>query len=76
MKQIKITLDKPTLSEADKIIQRLRSSRNTYITEAVIFYNQYQSRRLLEKQLTEESELIAEDSMEVLLDFEMLQKKF
>jgi len=40
------------------------------------FYNQHQKRKLLEAQLHRESELVMEDSMQVLAEFEALEDEY
>lgn len=48
----------------------LQQARNRYINEALASYNRIQRRKLLREQLAFESELVREDSMEVLADFD------
>ncbi|MBI5916819.1 MAG: hypothetical protein HY842_15700 [Bacteroidetes bacterium] len=73
MKILSLKLQEPVFAEAEKIVARLKKSRNAYINEAVEFYNRYQKRQLLAKQLEEESRLVADNSMEVLKEFEALE---
>ncbi|MEN0002770.1 MAG: hypothetical protein AAF798_01455 [Bacteroidota bacterium] len=73
MKSISLKLDEDILMEAEIYLQQLRTSRNKYINEAVAFYNQHQKRKLIEQQLAFECELLAEDSMKVLKEFEILE---
>jgi len=72
MKSISLKLGNQILIEADSILSELKTSRNKYINEAVEFYNKHHKRKLLENQLLAESKLVAEESMEVLADFEKL----
>jgi len=76
MKSISLKLKESIFAEAEKFIDRLNISRNKYINEAVAFYNAYQKRKMLEEQLKRESELVAEDSMEVLSEFESLEDEW
>ncbi len=73
MKSISLKMREQILSETDELLQHLQTSRNKYINEAVAFYNQYQKRKLIEQQLEHESKLVADDSMQVLKEFETLE---
>ncbi len=70
MKVISLNLDEIIFSETEKIVSLLKRSRNGYINEAIEFYNRHQRRMLLEYKLQRESDLIKDDSMNVLKDFE------
>jgi len=70
MKSISLKLQDRIFKETENLLQLLNLSRNSYINEAVAFYNRYQKRKLLEQQLMKESELVAEDSMAVLKEFD------
>ena len=73
MKGISLKLQDQILADTDKLLEKLNTSRNKYINDAVEFYNQYQKRKLLAEQLALESKLVAGDSMEVLKEFESLE---
>lgn len=73
MKTILLKLDDSTYGETESILTRIRKPRNRYINEAVAFYNNYQKRQLIEKQLKDESNLVKEESMRVLNEFESLE---
>lgn len=70
MKNISLKLDDSVFGETEKIISRIKKSRNRYINEAIEFYNKLQKRLILEKRLKKESELVKSDSLDVLKDFE------
>ncbi len=70
MKNISLKIDDSIFRETEKILSRIRKPRNRYINEAIAYYNRLQRRLLLEKQLKEESELVKEDSMTILKEFE------
>ncbi|HHH50258.1 MAG TPA: hypothetical protein ENK52_04690 [Saprospiraceae bacterium] len=70
MKNISLKLDDGIFNETEQIVSRLKKPRNRYINEAIAYYNQLQKRMLLEKKLKKESELVKEDSMTVLHEFE------
>ena len=73
MKSISLKLKDPILQETESLLRNLKTSRNKYINDAVEFYNKYQTRKLIEEQLMKESKLVAEDSMEVLSEFEAFE---
>ncbi|MEL6696545.1 MAG: hypothetical protein AAFP89_09885 [Bacteroidota bacterium] len=73
MKSISLKLNDPILQETEKLLDHLKISRNKYINEAIAFYNEHQRRKLWEEQLKKESQLIAQDSLEVLSEFESLE---
>ncbi len=70
MKNVSLKIDDTIFGETEKILFRIKKSRNRYINEAIDYYNRLQKRLLLEKQLKKESDLVKEDSMSVLKDFE------
>lgn len=74
MKRISLKLQEQIFEEAETLIDTLQLSRNKYINEAVEFYNRYQKRKLLAARLLRESALVADDSMEVLQEFEWSEK--
>ncbi len=73
MKSISLKLQEQILQETDRVLEQLKMSRNRYINEAIEFYNQYQKKKLIEEQLVRKSRLVAEDSMEILKEFEALE---
>lgn len=70
MKNVSLKIDNTIFGETEKILSRIKKSRNRYINEAIDYYNRLQTRLLLEKKLKKESDLVKEDSMSVLKDFE------
>jgi len=48
------------------------NTRNRYINEAIGFYNKLHKRKLLSKQLSKESKLVAEESVKVVTEFDLL----
>ena len=65
-----IKLDDSIFGETEKIISKIKKSRNRYINEALDFYNRFQKRLILEKKLKKESDLVKSDSIKVLQEFE------
>lgn len=70
MKTLSLKLDDTVFDDAEEMTAKLKLARNRYINEAVSIYNLFNKRRLLKKQLKKESGLTAEDSLEVLREFE------
>ncbi len=72
MKTLSLKLDDAVFTETEQVISQLKKSRNRYINDALGFYNKVQQRKLLAARLEKESKLVKEDSMQVLLEFEMV----
>jgi predicted transcriptional regulator len=72
MKSLSLKLDEDIFQETEKIVSKVKKNRNRYINEAIEFYNKLHRRRLLSDQLTKESKMVAEDSLEILAEFEKL----
>ena len=72
MKTLSLKLDDKIFEEAEELTAKLKLARNRYINEAVSIYNLYNKRRLLKKQLMNESKLSSKDSMDILREFEKL----
>ncbi|MBC7557373.1 MAG: hypothetical protein H7195_10470 [Chryseobacterium sp.] len=72
MKTVSLKIDSSIFIETEKILAKIDLPRNRYINEALDFYNKIQKRKLLEKRLKIESNLVKEDSLKVLNDFEKL----
>jgi len=72
MKSLSLKLKDTVFEETESIISRINKPRNRYINEAIEFYNLLQKRKLLSKQLEKESNLVREESMKVLAEFEEL----
>lgn len=70
MKTVSLKIDDSIFGETEMIISRIKTSRNRYINEAIDNYNKIQKRQLLERKLAKESNLVREDSLNVLKDFE------
>ncbi|RLD86396.1 MAG: hypothetical protein DRJ09_11875 [Bacteroidetes bacterium] len=70
MKNVSLKIDDSIFGETEKILSRIGKPRNRYINEAIDYYNRLQKRLYLEKRLKIESELVKDDSMKVLNEFE------
>ena len=72
MKTLSLKLDDQIFNEAEKVISKVKKTRNRYINEAVDYYNQFNSRKLIAEKLAKESKLVQENSMTVLTEFERI----
>jgi hypothetical protein len=72
MKTVSLKIDDSIFGETEKILSGINIPRNRYINEAISYYNKVQKRRLLEQRIKIESEMVREDSMETLKEFESL----
>lgn len=72
MKTVSLKIDDSIFSETEKILARVSIPRNRYINEAIEHYNKVQKRQILEQRLKIESDLVKNDSMDVLKDFESI----
>ncbi len=71
-KVLSLKLKDDVFQEVEDIIRKLKMPRNTYINEALSFYNHQSRRKILQKRLEIESGLVQKNSMEVLDEFEKL----
>ncbi len=72
MKTVSLKIDDSIFEETEKILSKMKKPRNRYINEAIDYYNKLQRRLIIEKRLKKESELVKEDSMSVLKEFEKI----
>ncbi len=72
MKTISLKIDDSIFVETEKLLDHICIPRNRYINEAIDFYNKAQNRIILEQKMKRESNLVKNDSMEVLHDFEQI----
>jgi len=72
MKTLSLKLEDQIFEETEKVISKVKKTRNRYINEAVDYYNRYNKRKLIAGKLSRESKLVQEDSMMVLAEFEKL----
>jgi hypothetical protein len=73
MKTLSLKLDDSVFTETEQVISRLKKSRNRYINDALGFYNKIQKRKFLAFRLEMESQLVRDESLNVLHEFEMLE---
>jgi hypothetical protein len=70
MKTISLKIDDIIFNETENILESLDKPRNRYINEAIEFYNKLNKKSLLAKKLKAESKLVADNSMDILREFE------
>jgi hypothetical protein len=73
MKNLSLKLEDELFKETENLLGRLKVSRNKYINQALIYFNNVQNRKLLHNQLVKESEMVNTTSMDVLNDFEKFE---
>ncbi|MHC1775080.1 MAG: hypothetical protein AB9834_06645 [Lentimicrobium sp.] len=72
MKTVSLKIDDSIFTETEKILVRIKKSRNRYINDALDYYNRHQRRMILEKRLKAESGLVTNESLSVLNEFEQI----
>lgn len=72
MKTVSLKIDDSIFGETEKILSGISIPRNRYINEAIKYYNKVQKRQILEQKLRVESNLVKNESMTVLKDFEKI----
>ncbi|MBW6459970.1 MAG: hypothetical protein K0B08_05295 [Bacteroidales bacterium] len=72
MKTVSLKIDDAIFLDTEKILSRIKKTRNRYINEAIDYYNRHQRRMILEKKLKSESDLVKKDSLSVLNEFETM----
>ena len=65
-------MDEAVFEETERMLLKVKKTRNRYINEAVQFYNMVQKRKILSRQLKKESKLVRNESMRVLEEFESM----
>ncbi|MDD5675187.1 MAG: hypothetical protein PHC61_13545 [Chitinivibrionales bacterium] len=72
-KALSLKLRADVFSQVEEISKRAHIPRNAYINRALDFYNTYNKRKLLRKQFHTESQLVREDSLRILQEFEKIE---
>jgi hypothetical protein len=73
-KVLSLKIKGETFEGVEAQTKRLHMPRNTYINEALDFYNAYNRRKGLRQKLQKESRLTRKDSMEILGEMEKLEE--
>jgi metal-responsive CopG/Arc/MetJ family transcriptional regulator len=72
MKNLSLKLDDAIFLETEKVVEKLGTTRNRYINEALAIYNQYYNRKMLRDQLVRESRATYASSKNILDEYERL----
>ena len=72
MKTLSLKLEDQIYCDTEVVIASVKKTRNRYINEAVDYYNRYNKRKILARQLLKESKLVQVESMAVLAEFERI----
>ncbi len=72
-KVLSLKLKDDIFQEIEEIVKKLKMPRNTYINEALSYFNLQNRRKLLQKKLEIESRRVQKNSMAVLEEFEQLE---
>jgi hypothetical protein len=72
MKTVSLKIDDSIFGETERILSRIKKTRNRYINEAIDYYNRYQRRMILEIKLKSESDIVKKESLTVLNEFERI----
>lgn len=72
MKLLSFELQDDIFQATEDMLEKVDKPRDTYLSEAIDFYNKHQRRLWLKEQYAIEAKLIAESSMEVLREMENL----
>ena len=73
MKTVSLKIDDSIFVETENIVALIKKPRNRYINEALDYYNKVQKRKMLKQKLQRESELVKDNSMSVLKEFESIE---
>ena len=65
-KTLSLKLRDEIYQETEEITHKIRVPRNWYINTALAFYNKLRKRALLKKELLKDSQLVRDNSMEIL----------
>ena len=73
-KNLSLKLQDKIFEETEKVLRKVKRPRNAYINEAIHFYNKLITRRIIKNRLIQESNIVADDSMVVLEEFEKFEE--
>jgi len=74
MKTLSLKLDDFVFEETEELLKRIKKPRNRYINDALRYYNRIQRKRIIARLLQAESELVKEESLRVLGEFDNLDE--
>ena len=74
-KTLSLKLQDDIFSETEEVIAAVHKPINSYINDALSFYNKFMKRTLLRKRLQKESRLVSALSLEALRELELIEDK-
>ncbi len=74
-KAISLRLDDNIFTETQNILKKIQVSRNSYVNDAIKYYNRAMKRKLLEEQYAWESTMVSKHSLEINKEFQEIDKK-
>lgn len=74
-KTLSLKLQDDIFADTEEVIEAIQKPRNSYINDALSFYNKFMKRNLLRKRLKKESRLVSESSLEALRVLELIEDK-
>lgn len=74
-KTLSLKMRDEVFSETEELIGAIHTSRNSYINDALSFYNRFIKRNIIRRQLKKESLIVAESSLEALRELELIEDK-
>lgn len=72
-KALSLKLKENVFKDVERITRKIKVPRNAYINKALEFYNRFNQRKLLRAQLLKESNLVRENSMQVLYELDQIE---
>lgn len=70
MKKVSFKMEDKVFGEMEEILSILKKPRDNYLNEAIAFYNKVQKREILEQKLRLDADLLKDNSLAALKDFE------
>lgn len=74
MKILSLKLDDDVFESTERLTAELGCKRNRYINDALRWYNAHNERKMIKEALSRESRLTRAESIQVLKEFEQLEK--
>lgn len=72
-KALSLKINEDIYREVEEITKKYHIPRNAYINQALSVYNKLNRRKILKKQLSFESGLVGNNSLEVLAEFDKFE---
>jgi hypothetical protein len=74
MRKIHLKLDNDVFEEMENLTKRKNLDRNSFIYEALEYYIKLEKRKILAERIMVEADMVKEDSMRVLREFDRLDR--